>query len=92
VSREKELILSWLCTSVSTLFGVKNLRAPLVFAKRTKNPPHILLVVADDLGWSNVGYHGSKIKTPNIDKLASKESSLTTTTSVQFVRRREVHC
>ena len=27
VSREKELILSWLCTSVSTLFGVKNLRA-----------------------------------------------------------------
>lgn len=45
---------------------------PLVFAKRTKNPPHILLVVADDLGWSNVGFHGSKIKTPNIDKLASE--------------------
>ena len=40
--------------------------------KRTKNPPHILLVVADNLGWSNVGYHGSKIKTPNIGKLESE--------------------
>ena len=36
------------------------------------SPPHILLVVADDLGWSDVGFHGSKIQTPNIDKLASE--------------------
>jgi arylsulfatase A-like enzyme len=32
--------------------------------------PHILLIVADDLGYHDVGYHGSRIKTPNIDKLA----------------------
>ena len=36
------------------------------------SPPHILFVVADDLGWSDVGFHGSKIQTPNIDKLASE--------------------
>ena len=41
-------------------------------ANRANKPPHILLVVADDLGWSDVGFHGSKIKTPNIDKLASE--------------------
>ena len=35
-------------------------------------PPHILLVVADDLGWSDVGFHGSKIQTRNIDQLASE--------------------
>ena len=35
-------------------------------------PLHILLIVVDDLGWSDVGFHGSKIKTPNMDKLASE--------------------
>ena len=36
------------------------------------SPPHILFVVVDDLGWSDVGFHGSEIQTPNIDKLASE--------------------
>ena len=31
--------------------------------------PNLLIVVADDLGWADVGYHGSKIPTPNLDKL-----------------------
>ena len=35
-------------------------------------PLHILLVVVDDLGWSDVGFHGSKIDTPNMDKLAAE--------------------
>ena len=33
---------------------------------------NILLVVIDDFGWSDVGFHGSKIATPNMDKLASE--------------------
>lgn len=32
--------------------------------------PNIIIIVPDDLGWHDVGYHGSSIKTPNIDKLA----------------------
>ncbi|XP_067032540.1 arylsulfatase B-like [Acropora muricata] len=35
-------------------------------------PLNILLVVIDDFGWSDVGFHGSKIATPNMDKLASE--------------------
>jgi len=34
--------------------------------------PNVLIVLADDLGWHDVGYHGSEIRTPNIDRLAAQ--------------------
>ena len=33
-------------------------------------PPDIVFLLADDLGNADVGWHGSDIKTPNLDKLA----------------------
>jgi arylsulfatase len=33
--------------------------------------PNILLVLADDLGWSDLGCFGGEIRTPTIDKLAA---------------------
>ena len=36
------------------------------------NRPNILIIVADDMGWADVGYHGSDIKTPNIDSLCKQ--------------------
>src|SRR6516164_4655832 len=38
--------------------------------------PNILFIVADDLGWKDVGFQASDIKTPNLDKLAAGGSKL----------------
>ena len=42
----------------------------LASAIRTPSKPHILLIVADDLGFGDLGYTGSSVKTPTIDSLA----------------------
>lgn len=34
--------------------------------------PNIIIIVADDLGWGDVGFHGSEIKTPHLDKLSQE--------------------
>jgi len=38
----------------------------------TSPKPHIVMFVSDDMGWNEVGYHGSKIATPHIDGLAKE--------------------
>ncbi|XP_069119503.1 arylsulfatase B-like isoform X2 [Argopecten irradians] len=34
--------------------------------------PHIIFIFADDYGYNDIGYHGSYIKTPNLDRLAAE--------------------
>jgi L-rhamnose mutarotase len=34
-------------------------------------PPNILMVVADDMGYSDIGCYGGEIATPNLDRLAT---------------------
>ena len=48
---------------------------PLVAADR---PPNVIFVLADDLGWTDLGAFGSKYyETPNIDRLAAQGMRLT---------------
>ncbi|HEY2775266.1 MAG TPA: arylsulfatase [Candidatus Binatia bacterium] len=55
------------CTAATGVFATDA-------AAQTK--PNILYVMADDLGWKDVGFHGSDIKTPSLDKLAAEGARL----------------
>ena len=34
--------------------------------------PNLLLLLADDMGYSDIGCFGSEIRTPNLDQLAAR--------------------
>ncbi len=68
-----------LCTAVSSLWltacgGGSN---PPPTAAQADTRPNILLIVADDLGYSDVGAFGGEIDTPNLDQLVRDGRILT---------------
>src|SRR5215471_19160238 len=68
--RPKQLI-SALALAVATGFAA----TPKAIAQ-TAPRPNVIYILADDLGWKDVGFHGSDIKTPNIDQLAQTGARL----------------
>lgn len=69
-------MLSQLKCSVFVVFALI-LCAPFVRAMESKSP-NIIFIMADDLGYNEVGAYGQKIiKTPNIDRIASEGMKFT---------------
>lgn len=64
----------WLSINHSFFIFVAALLSPLaaLHAAETKPAkPNIIIILADDMGFSDIGCFGSEIKTPNLDKLAA---------------------
>ena len=55
--------------SVSVLVFIICLTLYLIYPLNNKSP-NIIIILTDDLGFSDIGVYGSEIQTPNIDSLA----------------------
>ncbi|MGZ0654378.1 arylsulfatase B [Coraliomargarita sp. W4R72] len=60
----KRLLLFLCVLSASCLNGIGHLQA-------SSTRPNIILVMADDLGWGDLGYHGGEAPTPNLDRVSA---------------------
>jgi arylsulfatase A-like enzyme len=50
--------------------------SPAVRAGAPSVRPNIVVILADDLGWADVGWHGKEIQTPRLDALAAAGTRL----------------
>lgn len=58
--------------SLLTIFAITSLLISTSFAADADDRPNILILLADDMGFGDIGAFGSEIDTPNIDRLAEE--------------------
>lgn len=58
---------------ITTVPGVA---VPQLRVSEQQGSPNIVILLADDLGWADLGFRNSDIETPNIDRLAREGMSL----------------
>ena len=59
---------------------------------RSSKAPNIVIILADDLGYSDIGFFGSEIRTPYLDALANDSMVFPTSTRVRTVHRLGLCC
>ena len=66
-------VISGLFLSLAAVFGVLLVSASKPCLAASSGRPNVLFILVDDLGWSDLGYSGSKVyETPNVDRLSKQ--------------------
>lgn len=73
----RQMKLSTLALATSLAVSATTMCNLSLAASTDPNHPNILLVVADDMGFADLGSYGGEIETPNLDALASSGVRLT---------------
>ena len=61
---------AWIVSVLAVIAGASQTRAA--------DHPNIIFIMADDLGWQDVGYRGAEFfETPNIDRFAAQGMTFT---------------
>lgn len=77
LNSRRAIALTLLAASLSACSAVKAPTTAAVAANVTHKRPNILYIMADDLGYSDIGAFGGEIATPNLDALAKTGRLLT---------------
>ena len=63
--------LKTLSLAIPAMAGATAMPGYIYSKNSSAQKPNIILIMSDDMGFSDIGCYGSEIKTPNLDRLAS---------------------
>ncbi|MCA8947973.1 MAG: arylsulfatase [Planctomycetes bacterium] len=66
-----------LAAAVAIAIAIATIVAPTAAQSARSQRPNVLLILADDLGWSDLGCYGGELETPNLDRLAAHGAQFT---------------
>ena len=80
IGRAIVLPLIWTFKAIgclAVLVSISTLPFPGAVYAESRKRPNIVFIMADDLGWADVGFHRGNAPTPHLDRLASEAVELT---------------
>lgn len=65
------LLVKAVVFAAAVIFGITSCQSDRQSDETEAGPPNVIFILADDMGWSDIGCYGSEVETPNLDRLAA---------------------